>query len=97
MVKVNVLNSNVAVIAMVEPMPIKILLSSLHLGCLSNLSFTLLRNFSVSKKMNAKETLNCETLARWQEEFGQSKVINHDAILKWLNTLGTEDESIKPA
>ncbi len=39
------------------------------------------------------EALNRETLARWQEEFGPGKVIRHDAVVKWLNTWGTEGES----
>jgi predicted transcriptional regulator len=41
------------------------------------------------------EQLTQETLSRWQEaENGQ--VVSHQAVSKWLDTWGTEDESDRP-
>lgn len=41
------------------------------------------------------EQLNQETIARWQEA-EQGKVISHQAVVQWLDTWGTDDESDKP-
>lgn len=41
------------------------------------------------------EQLNRETLARWQEA-EQGKVVNHQAMSKWLDTWGTNEESDRP-
>ena len=41
------------------------------------------------------EQLKKETLARWQEaEKGQ--VVSNDAVMKWLDTWGTENEEGRP-
>jgi predicted transcriptional regulator len=42
------------------------------------------------------EQLNRETLARWQEA-EQGKVVSHQAVSKWLDTWGTDEESDRPA
>ncbi len=41
------------------------------------------------------EQLNQETLTRWQEA-EKGKVISHQAMTKWLDTWGTDDEDGKP-
>lgn len=41
------------------------------------------------------EQLNHETLARWQEA-EQGKIISHQAVIKWLDTWGTDKESDRP-
>jgi predicted transcriptional regulator len=41
------------------------------------------------------EQLNQETLARWQEA-EQGKVVSHQAVRKWLDTWGTDEESNRP-
>ncbi len=41
------------------------------------------------------EQLNRETLARWQEA-EQGKVVSHQAVGKWLDTWGTDEESDRP-
>ncbi|OGT55812.1 MAG: hypothetical protein A3F14_03115 [Gammaproteobacteria bacterium RIFCSPHIGHO2_12_FULL_43_28] len=41
------------------------------------------------------EALNRETLARWQEA-EQGKVVSHQAISKWLDTWGMDEESDRP-
>lgn len=41
------------------------------------------------------EQLKQETLARWQEtESGE--YVSHEAVVQWLNTWGTEDETDRP-
>jgi predicted transcriptional regulator len=42
-----------------------------------------------------KEQLNRETLARWQEA-EQGKVASHQAVSKWLDTWGTDEECARP-
>lgn len=42
-----------------------------------------------------KEALNRETLARWHEA-EQGKIFSHQAVSRWLNTWGTDEESDKP-
>ncbi len=41
------------------------------------------------------EQLNQETIVRWQE-IEQGKVVTHDAMSKWLDTWGSDDESGRP-
>jgi len=41
------------------------------------------------------EQLNRETLTRWQEA-EQGKVVSHQAVSKWLDTWGTDEESDRP-
>lgn len=41
------------------------------------------------------EQLNRETLARWQEA-EQGKVVSHQAVSKWLDTWGTDEDSDRP-
>ena len=41
------------------------------------------------------EQLNRETLARWSEA-EQGKVVSHQAVVKWLNTWGTDEETNRP-
>ncbi|OGT55424.1 MAG: hypothetical protein A3F43_03795 [Gammaproteobacteria bacterium RIFCSPHIGHO2_12_FULL_42_10] len=41
------------------------------------------------------EELNRETLARWQEA-EQGKVVSHQAVSKWLDTWGMDEESDRP-
>lgn len=41
------------------------------------------------------ERLNQETLARWQEA-EKGKVVSHQAVSKWLDTWGTDEESDRP-
>jgi predicted transcriptional regulator len=41
------------------------------------------------------EELNRETLARWQEA-AQGKVVSHEAVSKWLDTWGTNEENDRP-
>jgi predicted transcriptional regulator len=41
------------------------------------------------------EQLNQETLARWQEA-EQGKTVSHQAVSKWLDTWGTDEESNRP-
>ena len=41
------------------------------------------------------EALNRETLARWQET-EQGKMVSHQAVSKWLDTWGTDEESDRP-
>ena len=41
------------------------------------------------------EQLNRETFARWQEA-EQGRVISHQAVSKWLDTWGTDEESSRP-
>ena len=47
------------------------------------------------EKEEYNEQLNRETLARWQEA-EQGKVVSHQAISKWLDTWGTDEESDRP-
>lgn len=41
------------------------------------------------------EQLNQETIARWQEA-EQGKIVSHQAVSKWLDTWGTDEESDRP-
>jgi predicted transcriptional regulator len=41
------------------------------------------------------EQLNQETLTRWKEA-EQGKVVSHQAVSKWLDTWGTDEESDRP-
>ncbi len=49
----------------------------------------------IPKQEEYTEYLNQETLARWQEA-EQGKVVTHQAMSKWLNTWGTDEESDRP-
>lgn len=41
------------------------------------------------------EQLNQETLSRWQEA-EQGRVVSHQAVSKWLDTWGTDEENDRP-
>lgn len=43
----------------------------------------------------ANEQLKQETLSRWQEA-ENGKVVNHQAVIDWLNTWGTDEECERP-
>jgi predicted transcriptional regulator len=40
------------------------------------------------------EQLKEETLTRWQEA-EQGKIVSHHAVSKWLDTWGTDEESVR--
>lgn len=47
------------------------------------------------KKEEHKENLREESLARWKEaELG--KVVNHDEVIQWLDSWGTEKDKGRP-
>jgi predicted transcriptional regulator len=41
------------------------------------------------------EQLKLETIARWQEA-ENGKVVSHQAMIKWLDTWGSDEESDRP-
>lgn len=41
------------------------------------------------------EQLNQETLSRWKEA-EQGKVVSHEAVSKWLDTWGMDEENDRP-
>jgi len=41
------------------------------------------------------EQINRETLASW-EQIKEGKMVSHQAMVKWLNTWGTDEETDRP-
>src|SRR3972149_2771771 len=42
------------------------------------------------------EKLKQETLARWQQEAEQNKVVSNKSVIKWLDTWGADHEIKRP-
>jgi len=64
---------------------------------------------SRSKSYHAKEAIrqyleqqeqvaqrNAETLARWETYKATGEVVEHDAVMEWLESWGTENEKVCP-
>lgn len=70
-----------------------------HLGELKNRSPHWLMKEAILKYLEQEEyneQLKQETLARWQEA-EKGKVVSHEAVTKWLNSWGTEEEDERPS
>lgn len=69
-----------------------------HLGKIKHRSPHWLMKEAITRYLEQEEyneALNRETFARWREA-EQGKVVNHQAVSKWLDTWGADEESDRP-